>query len=155
MATNRSPRHAQRVTAINIPTTTPLRDGYALRLHLQIVCLIEAPAIDQVSQLSLLLSILATGYDNGTPITKRSDPYSQAITAAVKALHTIQNHADKTGKYTVGQTEAMILRACAAPLDRLFGRIPANKLIEAEAHVRRICSDQLSANDSDSERKAA
>lgn len=134
-----------------------VHDGYALRLHLQIVNMTESPSVGALSQLSLLLSVLATGHDNDKfrPIKKRTDSYSMAINAAVNVANRIAKRSEATGNYWPTREEAMVLRACAAPLDRLFGRIPAAKLQAAEFAIRMKCGWPMDLHANDLVRTAA
>lgn len=129
---------------MNLSAHSPAHDAYALRFHLQVVHVVDEPSLVAISQLSLLLSVIATCADmNGRNLNTRIDPSAKAIAATSNILNRMSGRKD----YAPNAEESRVLRACSGVLDRLFRRFPAARLDSVEEQVRIICGAQLCAND--------
>ncbi|WP_194720806.1 hypothetical protein [Noviherbaspirillum malthae] len=139
------PRIPQIPGLLQVQMTREARPDLALRLHLAVINLIEAPTVPACNQLSMQLTCIAGGMSHaskGQPILGRTDAASIAIKSAIMTIESIVDRHDRTGALVVKDEDAMSLRAAVGNLDAVLGQIPlpyytrAVKEVEAFTGVR-------------------
>ena len=125
MSANKKPRNkAHKPRAVNIPMMATTRNSLALKLHLMIEALIEAPSPDTYNQLSKKLAQLVYTGAQG-----------KCLDMATDVLTAVCDRFERVGRVGTSELEAKALRMAGVGLDSLLGTIPINKVEDAGARV--------------------
>ena len=121
MGSNRKPRKAHRPRTPNIPMMAESRDHMATHLHAAVETLINAPDIEAYNNVSTKLITMAKA------IGERD-----CLEAAKGAMISIAERHERVGKVGVSEHEAHVLRQASGQMDAMLGKIPLNKMLNAE-----------------------